>query len=1387
MSTVIEEKVVSMEFDNQHFEKNVKTSMTTIDKLKEKLNFDGMANSMQGLGDAAKKIDMGPLSDGIETVRAKFSAMQIMGITALQNITNSAINYGKRIVSSLTIDPIKTGLQEYETQIGAIQTILANTKSKGSTLEDVNTALDELNKYADRTIYNFTEMTKNIGTFTAAGVELDTSVSAIKGIANLAAVSGSTSQQASTAMYQLSQALAAGKIRLMDWNSVVNAGMGGEIFQESIKETARLHGVAIDDMIKNEGSFRETLKNDWFTAEILTETLSKFTGDLSEAQLKSKGYNDEQIKGIMELGEMANSAATDVKTFTQLMDTLKESAQSGWAQTWRIMIGDFEEAKGLWSQVSKSIGDIINDSAEARNNVLKEAFGSGWNKFIDKGIFDKDSFLYQVEQSAKKAGISLDELKEKFNGKFNSDALKEALKTGLIDSDMMSDALNNLTSLYKIMSPEQLKAKGFTDEQVKQLVAFNEEIQNGRTSMKNLVDEIAKLSGRELLMKAFGNIGQAIGNIVSPIKEAFVEIFDLKDASVVADRIYKIVEAFKNFTDHLKLNEKQMNNLKRTFKGVFAVFDIFLTVIKSVAGIITRLLDSVFGLDIGILGLTGTIGDYLVQFRDFIKSSNSLEIFADTVTEKFGKAVEGVKSFIASLKEKIKMPQFESFGDFLTTVWEKMKFIGGKIGEVFGQIWQGIKDIVSSIDLEKAFDNLASILFGAGVGAAGGGIYFGLVKFSEMIGNFGEVLSSFNPLNFVSDFLDRFRESTEKFSSETLLYTIKTVAKAVALLVAYLAVLSLLDPEKVETGVGAIITMFSALLIATALLSKINFTKTVSSFSEKFKTAFGKGNLSKNVTTVNKSVGAMLAIAASVALLAVTLKVIATMEWEDIAKGLTVMTVALGELLLATWVISKIKITKAYRGATKILTLAGVLALVSLSLKFLATMDWKGMGVSLISMAGVFTILTAVTAIISKVRFSKTATATSKMVALAGMFTIMAASLRFLATMDWTGMGIALISMLSTFVILTSAAAIISKIKFTKTATATSKMVALAGAFAIMGVSLKVLSTMNWAGMGISLISMTGAFTALLGTLAIISKAKLSATGKDVLVLTGIAGVLLVMAGTLKLLSTLDWKGMGVALVSLTATVGLLTLLLTALKFIKVDLKNLVPLIAIAGSMIALAGALALLTPSLMALEKVRWENLGKAVTILGGLMAVLAGLGLLMTLSKASMGAVPVLAASLILLATSFAILAPALKMLNDVNWGAIGMAVVALLSFVVILGVAAGLMSAFPIAIAAVAVLALTLLSAAPACLGFSVAMIALTDSLERLSNIKFLDLAKGVLALSTAFLLMSAGVVAIGLLGPFALTASVALLAMATSLWLVSLALAGIANAYLRECYR
>jgi len=381
MSNTIDQKVVEMRFDNAQFEKNVNNSMSTIDKLKQALNFKGTSDGLSNLSANIKGFTMTAMSTAAEQVGMRFSALEVMGVTALANITNAAVNAGKNIISALTIEPVLSGFHEYETKMDSIQTIMTNTASKGTTMNDVIKVIDDLNLYADKTIYNFAEMTRNIGTFTAAGVGLEPAAAAIKGIANLAAASGSNSMQASTAMYQLSQALATGTVKLMDWNSVVNAGMGGELFQNALKDTARTHGVAVDAIIAKQGSFRDSLQEGWLTADILNETLNNFTKDgaanYAKSMVESGKWTQAQADALMNQAAMMEDAATKVKTYTQLWSTLKEAAQSGWGKTWEIIIGDFGEAKELFTSISDVIGGMINRSSDARNELLTlwKAFG----------------------------------------------------------------------------------------------------------------------------------------------------------------------------------------------------------------------------------------------------------------------------------------------------------------------------------------------------------------------------------------------------------------------------------------------------------------------------------------------------------------------------------------------------------------------------------------------------------------------------------------------------------------------------------------------------------------------------------------------------------------------------------------------------------------------------------------------------------------------------------------------------------------------------------------------------------------------------------------------------------------------------------------------------
>lgn len=769
MSKQIDERVVEMRFDNKQFESATKESMSTLDKLKEKLHLKDAAKGLDNLSNAAKKVDLSPIGKSTEVVKEKFSAMQIAGITAIANLTNSAINAGKNITKALTIEPVMTGFQEYETQIGSIQTILANTQKEGTNVERVNAALDELNTYADQTIYNFTEMTRNIGTFTAAGVKLDDSVSAIKGIANLAAVSGSTSQQASTAMYQLSQALAAGKVSLMDWNSVVNAGMGGQVFQDALIRTSENLKTGAKQSIATYGTFRESLtKSGWLTKEVLTETLGQLAGAYSEADLLAKGYSAEQAKEIVKLAETAKSAATDVKTFTQLWDTLKEAVQSGWGQTWRTIIGDFDEAKERMTKLSKLFGDIIEKSSNRRNSMLNGALDSNWSKLTkrlsDAGIKTED-FQNKIKELAKTHNVNLDEM-IKQEGSFEK-ALRTAFSTGTLDKSILIDTIksfvgnikesadaaktasNRLEEYGKIadkvirgdfgngaerikkltdagyeyaavqnivnerlgssvrhmssltneqlanadslanLSDEQLKNKGYTDEQIIALRDLKKEANDANSSIYKLINGFEKPSGVDLAWGSVFNILDSIVESCKAVKQAWTEIFHpgMTEDQIIAERserLYKLLESIHAFTESLKVNEETAQKITRTFKGVFAILDLIRMVVGGALGIGFRVLKEVllaFNLD--VLDLTANIGDAIVQFHDWVTEHNLLAKAIQFV-------IPYIKKAVSTVSEWIKNNEIIQNGI-------------NKLRSAFDNVTKGIRDWVNNI---KEADNI---------------------------------------------------------------------------------------------------------------------------------------------------------------------------------------------------------------------------------------------------------------------------------------------------------------------------------------------------------------------------------------------------------------------------------------------------------------------------------------------------------------------------------------------------------------------------------------------------------------------------------------------------------------------------------------------------------
>ena len=1082
MSTTIDEKVVEMRFDNSNFEKNTKETMSTLDKLKQKLNFSGASKGLENINTSANKVNMSGMSNAIETVRTKFSALEVMGVTALANITNSAVNAGKRIVSALTIDPISDGWGEYEMTLNAVQTTMAGT---GKTAEEVEKELKKLDEYADKTVYSTADMLNNLPKFTNAGVDLEKATEAMIGIANATALAGGDAGKASIAFYNLGQAIGTGYLTRMDYNSINNAGIATMEWKEQMVEAAIAAGTltkvgenqykAGKKTMTLQQLFIDGLQEQWAT----TDVMMKVFGD----------YGNETT----EIGKKSYAAAQDIKTFSMMMDSLKATAGTGWKDTWQIIFGGLDEAKEFWTGLTNFISDIITGMADFRNNLLEGAFGktfeglgkslSAFTKPVEKvatSLKDLDGIAKEViggkwgygqkrVDALTKAGHNYYEVQNKVNEMLGSsvkysdklansqgtltDAQKEGLQAQMQLAGSESDRLQALVKL----SDAELEAAGFTKEQVEALSDLRTCSEKTGLSVKELVENIDEIDGRWLVINSFKNIGQGLVTVFNAIRDAWKEIFP----PMTSEQLFDIIQAFHKFTTKLRVSEETANKIKSTFKGLFAVLDIGLTIIKEVVGGAISLISNFTGVTSGILGATASLGDWASKLRDSIKETNV-----------FGKAVDVVVSFLQKVIDKVKEfigpgSLFKGFFNILTGIWELITKVGISIGKFFGKsIREG--DLVSIVE---AFN---TILFS--------GILLGINNF---VNNLGE------PLENLGDILQSFQTSIQA-------KTLMRIAIAIGILAVALLLLSSIKPENLGAGITAMSVLFAELLAAMKIFGKI----------------------APNVKNVLRMSTGLISLSFALLILSAALKIMSTMSWDEMGVALLSMATAMGALIGVMWALPKDNKGKI-NGVVK---LAFSLVILASALKILATMSWDDIRRSMAVMAGSLGLFIGLAWALHKTNFKDN---TKGMTSLAFSLVILGGALKILATMSWDDIGRSL-------AVMTGALAIFIGFAWALHATSfkddTKGMIKMALSLVILGGALKILASMSWDDIGRSLAVMAGALALLIGLTWALHAAN---SGKVALSMLGLATSLIILGGAMKIFASMDWGDIGRSLVAI--------------------------------------------------------------------------------------------------------------------------------------------------------------------------------------------------------------------------------------------------------------
>lgn len=1066
MST--EDRIVGMKFDNTSFEKGASTTLLTLQKLKDSMNFSNagsvasrglgviqsalskfgvsnpFAKSTQGVAElqtATSRFSFGTLEGGITNISSKFLAMSTVAITALANITNRAVDAGLSFAKSFTFQPIMDGLAEYELNLKSIQTVQANTDQP---LPKINNALAELNRYSDQTIYNFSEMARNVGTFTAAGVDLETSVSSIKGIANLAALSGSSSQQAATAMYQLSQAISSGRVGLQDWNSVVNAGMGGKKLQNALAQTAIAMGDIDKTAVKmvgpmkkleiNGGSFRESImakpgETPWLSSDILVNTLAAMDGRFSRAALSQeklkdgtlkyknaaqvtkaiedarnesakKGikYTDEQFKALQQMSTMAFKSATEVKTLGQVFDIAKETIGSGWSASFQSIFGNLKESKKLFTGMSTGLNSLIEANALARNNLL-----AGWK---DDG---------------------------------------------------------------------------------------------GRTKM----------------ITGLRNAWKALLAIAKPIKNAFRAIFP----KTTSDDLVALSDSFKNFTKGLIIGEDTAKNLKRTFKGVFAIFSIAAQIVKAAVGAFFDLIGVVSSGSGGFLEFTAGIGIFLQKLDKALKEGDSLKSFFQTLADvlkiplaailgigdalgnMFGKGDSKGADKVTGAIDKVtaSLTPLEGFA-------QKVRDSLGGVGDIFSNMGEAIGKGLGSLGpaLAKGFngDTFGRVLDTINVALTGGIVYMLRNFLNKGIGNIdfgGGVLSS------LGDALESVTDTMAIMQTNIKANIILKIAGALGIMAASIALIAFIPPAKLAQALatlaagflgmqGALVSLSAAVgvigmaklpiiassmvLLATALAIFAGAVALMGSipFDYIVRGLFGIGGMlfilkkffdGLDNKGIIRSAGALLLLSVSLNLMAGAMKIFATMSWEEMGKGLAGFAGSLTAIAGTMRLMPKDMVLQA----TALAILSGALIGMAVALKLFATISWEEMARGLSAVAGMLVIIGGA------MRLMPANTMILQSVALnliAAALLAMSVALKSFGDMSWEEIGTGLVALGGALAILAVALNLMNG-----TLMGSAALVVATGALMFLTPILITLGSLSWETIIKGLAALAGLFTVL--------------------------------------------------------------------------------------------------------------------------------------------------------------------------------------------------------------------------------------------------------------------------------------------------------------------
>lgn len=1010
MSREVDQRVVELQFNNANFEKNTKKSMDSIDRMMEKLQFKGAEKGFEKLDAAAEKVDFATMNRSLDTLQQKFSALDIMAATVLVNITSKAMNAGERLVKSLSLDQITSGWNKYAEKTSNVQTIMNAT---GKSIDQVNDYLNKLMWYSDETSYSFSEMTSALSQMTAAGGNIDKMIPMIMGIANATADAGKTGFAFQSTIRNLTQSYSAGHLQLQDWKSLNLMGTATKALKQELIDTAEELGVIKKGEVTI-ANFESSLQKKWANTEVMERTFAKYASMMEaayELTQKNKGMTSsealEQLKGQYgELAERAALAAQQATSFAQAIDSTKDAVSSKWMAVFETLFGNKEEATDTWTELANRLYDIFVPSIDALNDRMKAGLDTGWQQMLSNELGDQgDAYTYALEQVALATGALTEKQIEEAGG------FGAALQENGVSADTLRQALDEArTSTEKLLAlnDKELDAQGYDKDAIQKahdkFVELNEAVQNGTLDLEGYAEAIGRVSGRAHLIQGLWNIMDAIGKLVTPIKEAFNEIFPPADG----DRIYTIAERFDLLTKKLIISDETAANIKKTFEGVFSVIHVGVNMLKTVVQTAANVLSAAVPLSDVLLGMTASIGGFVSSVDE---SLDPLEALGSMIT------------------------------GFVQTIAPVLYSFGKEADVVFSNFANGAKDAFNSFDPERMKDFIT--------GGLSVGILASVKSFLDGIKSVGE--SAKGIIGGIKDTIDSLGEAIEAWKEAKKSETLITIAKSIGIIAASLAVVSMIKPERLSASMEAMTGVFLGLLGVMKALALIS--KEVSSLK-----------------LMAVSTG-MMAVSSAVLVLSGALKVISTIDKSNLLASVVALGGVMAELTVVGAILSKDE-ARFLKGATGLIAFAGAVGILTTALKALSGLKLEEMAKGLGGISGIAAVLVLAAKLMNGVKFGIGNGAAFLM--MADSMNLLVSAFKSFGEMNWTEIGKALTTAgasIGVFVLALNLAK--------GTLGAAMALTTMAAAVNLLVPAIKELGSLSLTEMGMAILAVAGAFTAL--------------------------------------------------------------------------------------------------------------------------------------------------------------------------------------------------------------------------------------------------------------------------------------------------------------------